>query len=503
MVPINTTNVTTQHTRLINALGAEDSSVRLKAALAVGSDPDPVFLEPLVEQCAVDPDFYVRDMLSWALTRLSPEITLPRIRKELDSERNQARSQALHTLSKISDKSTWAWITRDMLRDADDEVARTAWRVAVVLVPEDEEKDLADELVLQLGRGSRSVQLSLSRAFVDLGDVIKPALEKAAEDPDPAVAAHARATELLRQNPETGFDAAIEEAKRMVGSARSELPRPRQLRRVPRPRRLAPKLGETAEPAATTEPTEQPPDPGRRGLGDRRLLIGDVARHSGVSTRMLRHYDALGLVQPTGRTVSGYREYSAEDVRKIFHVESLRSLGLSLKQIGRALEDPAFTPSALVSDLIRRTEDRLAREHELLERLRVIDASAPTGWQDVLRVVELMRELNSTSAARRQQAVLTQPEGVSVPAELLVGAVLTESDPHVAGALRWALARAGGEGVAALAAAARSEDVDIRRRAVLAIAEMPEAPGSIAMLADALGDPDATVRGRAALALGR
>ncbi|MEV0636208.1 HEAT repeat domain-containing protein [Streptomyces sp. NPDC050619] len=213
---MNTTNVTPQNTRVINALGAEDSSVRLQAALAVGSNPDPVFLETLVERCAVEPDFFVRDMLSWALIRLPSEIALPRIRQELDSERTQARSQALHTLSKIGDKSTWAWITRDMLRDADDEVARTAWRVAVVLVPEDEEKDLADELVLQLGRGDRSLQLSLSRAFVDLGAVIKPALEKAAENPDPDVAAHARATELLRQNPETGFDVAIEEAKRMA-----------------------------------------------------------------------------------------------------------------------------------------------------------------------------------------------------------------------------------------------------------------------------------------------
>ncbi|MEV5237955.1 MerR family transcriptional regulator [Streptomyces cinnamoneus] len=232
------------------------------------------------------------------------------------------------------------------------------------------------------------------------------------------------------------------------------------------------------------------------------MLIGDVARHSGVSTRMLRHYDALGLVQPTGRTVGGYREYAAEDVRRIFQVEGLRSLGLSLKQVRRALEDPAFTPSALVGDLIQWTEVRLAREQELLERLRVIDASAPTGWQDVLRVVELMRGLSSSSAARRQQAVLSRPEGVSVPAELLVGAVLAESDPHVAGAMRWALARAGGEGVAALAAVARSEDVDIRRRAVLAIAEMSEEPGAIAVLAEALGDPDATVRGSAALTLG-
>ncbi|MFI9247898.1 MerR family transcriptional regulator [Streptomyces sp. NPDC053086] len=233
------------------------------------------------------------------------------------------------------------------------------------------------------------------------------------------------------------------------------------------------------------------------------MLIGDVARHSGVSTRMLRHYDALGLVRPTGRTSGGYREYSAEDVRRIFHVESLRSLGLSLKQIGRALEDPAFTPSTLVSDLIRWTEDRLAREQELLERLRAVDASAPTGWQGVLRIVELMRELDSTSAARRQQAVLARSEGVSVPAELLARAILAESDPNVAGALHWALARSGGDGVAVLGAGAHADDVDIRRRAVLALAKMPDAPGATAVLADALGDPDTAVRGHAALALGR
>ncbi|MBD0695287.1 HEAT repeat domain-containing protein [Streptomyces sp. CBMA123] len=233
------------------------------------------------------------------------------------------------------------------------------------------------------------------------------------------------------------------------------------------------------------------------------MLIGDVARRSGVSTRMLRHYDALGLVRPTGRTVGGYREYSDEDVRRIFHVESLRSLGLSLKQVARALEDPAFTPSELVSDLIRWAEDRLEREQELLRRLRTVDASAPTGWQDVLRIVELLQGLDSTSAARRQQAVLTRPEGVPVPAELLAGAVLSESDPNVAGALRWALARSGGDGMAALAAGLRSDDVDVRRRAVRAITEMPEAPGTTPVLADALGDRDPTVRRHAALALGR
>ncbi|MER7488976.1 HEAT repeat domain-containing protein [Streptomyces sp. NPDC126497] len=201
---------------MADALSAGDPSVRLQAALAAGSTPDPGLLETLVERCAVEPDFFVRDMLSWALTRLPPGTTLPRIRRELASERAQARSQALHTLSKVGDRSTWDWITRDLLRDADDEVARTAWRAAVALVPEDGRRDVADELVTQLGRGDRTVRLSLSRALVELGDAAGPALERAATSPDPAVATHARATGLLRRDPETGFDAAVEEAKRIV-----------------------------------------------------------------------------------------------------------------------------------------------------------------------------------------------------------------------------------------------------------------------------------------------
>ncbi|MGW4084905.1 HEAT repeat domain-containing protein [Streptomyces sp. NPDC004822] len=233
------------------------------------------------------------------------------------------------------------------------------------------------------------------------------------------------------------------------------------------------------------------------------MLIGEVARRSGVSARMLRHYDALGLVRPTGRTVGGYREYSAEDVRRIFHVESLRSLGLSLHQVAQALGDPAFTPDALVGDLIRWTRERLDRERELLERLHAIDASAPADWQDVLRVVALMQGLDSPHAARRQQAVLARQDDVPVPAELLAKAVLAEPDPVVSGALRWALARAGDAGVTALAAALHDDDPAVRLRAVRALADLAEVPAAAAALEDALADPDPAVRRPAALTLGR
>src|ERR1051325_6763341 len=97
---------------LVNALSAGESSVRLQAALAAGTQAAPGLRETLVARCAVEPDFFVRDMLTWALTRLPAERTVPRLRAELRSTHAQARSQALHTLSKIGDRQVWPDITR-------------------------------------------------------------------------------------------------------------------------------------------------------------------------------------------------------------------------------------------------------------------------------------------------------------------------------------------------------------------------------------------------------
>ncbi|MFI2609538.1 HEAT repeat domain-containing protein [Kitasatospora sp. NPDC018619] len=200
--------------RALRALEHEDPSVRLRAAMAVGASPHPGFVGGLVERCAVEPEFSVREMLTWALTRHEAARTVPLLLDEVRAERAQARSQALHTLSKIGDRRAWPAITPALLADPDDEVARSAWRAAVVLVPEDGRHALAVVLATQLGRGPRETRLSLSRALVALGEEVLPVLAAAATDPDPGVRAHALATERLWREPDAGFELAIEEAKR-------------------------------------------------------------------------------------------------------------------------------------------------------------------------------------------------------------------------------------------------------------------------------------------------
>ncbi|MFG3256714.1 HEAT repeat domain-containing protein [Streptomyces sp. NPDC048172] len=207
--------------RALRGLGDGRASVRLRAAMAVGSAPDPRYVEALVERCASEPEFFVRDMLTWALTRHPVSLTLPALLREVRAERAQARSQALHTLSKIGDRRAWPALTRELLRDPEDEVARSAWRAAVLLVPEGEEPALATVLATQLGRGGRETQLSLSRALVALGAAAEPVLRAAGRGAgqdagDPGVRAHALATERLLRDPDAGFEFAIEEAKRVV-----------------------------------------------------------------------------------------------------------------------------------------------------------------------------------------------------------------------------------------------------------------------------------------------
>ena len=202
-------------TQLITALAADDASTRLAAVLVMGTNPETSSVDALVERCAIEPDFYVREMLTWALTRLPSAITVPRLLAELRSERTQARSQALHTLSKIN-AGAWPAITRSLLRDSDEEVARSAWRAAVVLVPNEQKKELAEELAALLGRGDRHVQLSLSRALIALGEeAVEPVLRSALTSDEPRVRAHANATERLLREPDGAFQLDVDDAKRI------------------------------------------------------------------------------------------------------------------------------------------------------------------------------------------------------------------------------------------------------------------------------------------------
>ncbi|WP_144710086.1 HEAT repeat domain-containing protein [Curtobacterium pusillum] len=208
-------------TSLADSLADPRSSVRLRAVMAAGTHPDVADLDVLVEQCAVEPDFFVRDMLTWTLTRLPADAVVPRVVAELGRSVPQARSQALHTLSKIGDRRTWPDV-RPLLEDPDDEVARAAWRTAVALVPDAESGALARTLATHLGTGDRETRLTLARAMVALGeDTLRPVLDAAAGHRDAEVRDHVAEVERLLRDPDAASGLALERARREVALGRT------------------------------------------------------------------------------------------------------------------------------------------------------------------------------------------------------------------------------------------------------------------------------------------
>ena len=106
--------------------------------------------------------------------------------------------------------------------------------------------------------------------------------------------------------------------------------------------------------------------------------IGEAAARSGVSVKMVRHYEALGLLPTVARTDSGYRQYTAREVHTLRFIRRSRALGFSMVEIAellklwqnrrRASADVKRIALAHVADLDRRLEEMAAMKRTL-ERL--------------------------------------------------------------------------------------------------------------------------------------
>jgi Cu(I)-responsive transcriptional regulator len=96
------------------------------------------------------------------------------------------------------------------------------------------------------------------------------------------------------------------------------------------------------------------------------MNISQAAAVSGVSAKMIRHYEAIGLVQKPRRTRANYRTYSETDVHVLRFVRAARDLGFSMRQIGELLDlwrdrrRPSRKVKALVTEHVRELERRIA-----------------------------------------------------------------------------------------------------------------------------------------------
>jgi len=106
------------------------------------------------------------------------------------------------------------------------------------------------------------------------------------------------------------------------------------------------------------------------------LTIGQVAKQAGVNIETVRYYERQGLIPDPPRRASGYRQYSADFVKRIQFIKRAQTLGFALKEISELLE-LRIEPDTACDEVRSRAEQKVTaieQKIQTLERMkRVLD----------------------------------------------------------------------------------------------------------------------------------
>jgi MerR family copper efflux transcriptional regulator len=137
------------------------------------------------------------------------------------------------------------------------------------------------------------------------------------------------------------------------------------------------------------------------------MNIGEAAQAAGVTAKMIRHYEDLGLIPRANRTDSGYRQYAERDVTMLRFIRQSRSMGFSIKQIEQLLGMWANThrQSREVKALARAHIDELDRKMAEMARMKASLAQIEAGCQGDERTdCPILSRLSGGAADRQPPA---------------------------------------------------------------------------------------------------
>ena len=131
---------------------------------------------------------------------------------------------------------------------------------------------------------------------------------------------------------------------------------------------------------------------------ERLYQASEFAERAGVTVRTLHHYDRLGLLKPSRRTLSGYRLYCERDLARLQQIVTLKFIGLSLKQIKELLDHKEFdlqTTLRLQRKVIEEKRRHLLMAIEAIERAeRVMAVQGEPEWEAFRKIIEVINMQN-------------------------------------------------------------------------------------------------------------
>lgn len=185
--------------------------------------------------------------------------------------------------------------------------------------------------------------------------------------------------------------------------------------------------------------------------------VGALAKQTGLSIRMLRYYDEIGLLTPSARTPSGHRLYGPDDVTRLQRVLSLRQLGFAFEEIGECLRRPEYSLERVVDLHLARVREQIRSQLRIERHLEAmaahLRAAQAVSVDEFIQTIEAMtmsekyltpeqvQEIDGRREAmgdeRRQQVLAEWPALIQQVREQMAAGTDPASEPVVALARRW------------------------------------------------------------------
>ena len=190
------------------------------------------------------------------------------------------------------------------------------------------------------------------------------------------------------------------------------------------------------------------------------FTVGQLAKLTGLTVRALHHYHAIGLLEPSQRSDSGYRLYTQADIVRLFRIQALQRLNLSLHEVAAVLAKDGAPLPDMIAQQLDELDDRIEKATALRSRLSQIRDVLTRGDEPVagdwLAAVELSTQYDKYCSSDELQRLLThsntdKDQWRSLLTELREAArreVPVQSDHAQAIADRWMqlmMARVGGD----------------------------------------------------------
>jgi MerR family transcriptional regulator, thiopeptide resistance regulator len=100
--------------------------------------------------------------------------------------------------------------------------------------------------------------------------------------------------------------------------------------------------------------------------------VGELARQTGLTVRMLHHYDKIGLFSPSQSSDKGHRIYTETDITKLQQIMSLKQLGFALVEIKRMMENPNLDPVKVIKVQLESVKENIRKQEQLHSRLEKV-----------------------------------------------------------------------------------------------------------------------------------